>query len=147
MSDRNLRDYVDRQMSGATETDDPELDEPEPEPEPEIEPEIEDPGDDEDDATTPQTGAEVVSWALENDAELRAEGWDSAQDFLVTAASDARWWLETATLMGWPPEARPQQRDLPAEMVMGAIAAGIPGARLMRDPLHRMRPGSKRRLW
>lgn len=159
MSD-DLRDYIDQQLAGEPDEDEPELeledgaeDGAEPETGDDEDEEVtvdeddEEEAEDEDDDWIPQTGGEVVTWAFENEADLRAGGWESAEEFLVLAASDARWWIETATFMGWPPETRPQQRDLPAEMAMGVIAASVPGARLVEDPLHRMRPGSKRRLW
>lgn len=100
-----------------------------------------DAGEGEEDASLPSTGADVVAWALENDAELVENGWaGGASEFLVLAASDARLWLATAETMGWPPESRPQDRDLPRGLAMASVAAQIPGARVLgTDPVQRGR--------
>lgn len=102
--------------------------------------------DQDDDAGSPEDGEdfvpsnarEVVEWAAANEDGLLGVGWDSVDEFLITAASDARWWLETASNMGWSPDVRPGERDLPARLGMSVIAASIPGARVVRDPLQSM---------
>lgn len=96
----------------------------------------------------PTSGAELVQMAYEREQELLASGWESVDDFLVLAASDARWWMEAADAMGWPPEARPGSRDLPPHLSMAVIAAGVPGAKLRPNhSLHAPIGGSKKRLW
>lgn len=97
----------------------------------------------------PTSGADFVQMAYEREKQLLANGWESVDDFLVLAASDARWWMEAADAMGWPREARPGSRDLPQHLAMAVIAAGVPGAKLRPSYSLNDAPigGSKRRLW
>lgn len=97
----------------------------------------------------PTSGADRVQMAYEREKQLLANGWESVDDFLVLAASDARWWMEAADAMGWPREARPGSRDLPQHLAMAVIAAGVPGAKLRPSYSLNDAPigGSKRRLW
>lgn len=168
MADHDLRDWIDSRLSGdeGQRPAQPRIDEAEPFDADAIEAaalaDLGHPGlGDEDDDVDPaepdggsgdpdhvRTGADVVAMAFAREDELRANGWDGAAEFLLHAASDAHWWMEAARDMGVPAEARPQQQDLEAVgLGIHAIAAGIPGARIVSDPLFSRRPRSARRLW
>jgi hypothetical protein len=91
-----------------------------------------DDGDDESDTAegdptdfVPQSANELVAWAAANEAGLRAEGWTDAGEFLTVAATDPRWWAETARMMSWSPAIRPDTRDLPEGLQLATTAAGV----------------------
>jgi hypothetical protein len=95
---------------------------------------------DEDDGAVdevPTSGAQLVALAYDREDVLIDLGWESVEQFLTLAASDGRWWAEAASDMGWPLEARPGERDLSPNLAAAVIAAGVPGAKLVVDHLHR----------
>lgn len=98
-------------------------------------------GDDDEDADpdndVPQTPAEFVAYAYGRESEILKAGWESVDAFLIHCASDVRWWLAEAVEQGWPVEARPGERDLPPSLAMRVVAAGVPGAKIVPDRLHR----------
>ena len=94
-------------------------------------------GDDEEAADfAPQSPADVVRWATANEAALRAAGWEDAAHFLVTAAADSHWWVDTAMLMGWDASIRPTSDMLSRDLSGRVTEASIPGARALdHDPM------------
>jgi hypothetical protein len=100
-----------------------------------------------DDDFVPRNAQDLIRWANARDASLEADGWEGgAQGFVAYVASDAKYWLDLARDYGWPADARPLARDLPDDMQLRVaaqslnVAWGGDGARVIPDPLRRLRP-------